>query len=166
MRSTTTIVLLVVSVGILSLLLYSQTAALREQRRQVQELNAKLESKTASLDLQEKCAKQAHEAFKINGFEKDETSAFSNHYNEKLNKCFVQIESHDAKTISGTIYENKTISDAFEGKVYAQYAWHSDKVKKYWEVPPSLCKVTLLSGEERICHSSDEFDALVKQYME
>ena len=110
MRSTTTIVLLVVSVGILILLLYSQTAALREQRRQVQELNAKLESKTASLDLEEKCAKQAHEAFNINGFEKDETAVLLSHYNEKLSKCFVQIESHDAKTIPRTIYENKTVA--------------------------------------------------------
>ncbi len=53
------IVLLTVSVGVLSLLLYSQTIALREQRLHLQELNAKLESisKTASLDLQEKCAR-------------------------------------------------------------------------------------------------------------
>lgn len=57
-------------------------------------------------------------------------------------------------------------SDAFEGKVYANYIWRSDKRKKYWEVTPFDCKVMLLSGEERLCHSSDEFDALVKQYME
>ena len=160
--------LLAVSVGGLSVLLYSQTAALREQRRQVRELTARLESKTASLDLQAKCAKQAHEAFKINGygFEKNEMAVLSNHYNEKLSKCFVLIEDTDAKTVPGIIYENKTVSDAFEGKVYAQYGWHTDKVKKYWEVPPYRCKVMLPSGEEKICHSSDEFDALVKEYME
>lgn len=68
------IVLLIVSVGILGLLLYSQNVALREQRRQVQELKGKLESmsKTTSLDLQEKCAKRAREEFLNLGWEKHE----------------------------------------------------------------------------------------------
>ena len=76
----------------------------------------------------------------------------ANHYNQKLNKCFMQVESSD---VMGT---GKTISDAFEGKVYAVLGLRGDEVKK--------CSVTLPSGEERICHSSEEFDALVKQYME
>jgi len=166
MRNTAT-VLLVVSVGILSVLVYSQTAALRDQRRKVQELNARLESKskTASLDLQEKCAKQAHEAFKLSG-ETTKLANFLNHYNEKLNKCFVQIMSTDVKKSPGTIGTFNSISDAFEGKVYAEYAWFSEKNKEYWEVPPFVCKVTLPSGEEKICHSEYEFDALVKHYME
>jgi hypothetical protein len=164
----TAIVLLIVSVGVLSLLLYSQNAALREQRRHVQELNAKLDSmsKTASLDLQEKCAKQAREAFRFHGLEKEQMADFANHYNQKLNKCFVEVRNTDAKLMPGEIWTFRIISDAFEGKVYAEYHWRTHKGKKYWEVPPVVCKVTLVSGEERICHSSDEFDALVKQYME
>src|SRR6266851_3062813 len=77
--------------------------------------------KTASLDLQEKCARQSQAAFR---------------------------------------------RDGFEGKVYGSYMWRADKVKKYWEVPPIQCTVTLPSGEEKTCHSSDEFDSLVKEYME
>jgi len=114
----TKIILLIVSVGVLGLLLYLQTAALRKQRRYVQELNAKLESmsKTASLNLQEKCAKQAHEQFVNLGWGKHESAVFGNHYNQKLNKCFLQIENTDGEMTW------KTVSDAFEGKVYAQYA--------------------------------------------
>jgi hypothetical protein len=84
------LVLLIVAVGALGLLLYSQTVVVREQQQQIQELKARLESasKTANLDLQEKCAKQAQEAFKSDGFEKEEGALFSNHYNERLNKCF------------------------------------------------------------------------------
>ncbi len=109
-------------------------------------------SKTASLDLQERCAKQAHEEFLNLGWKKHEGAVFANHYNQKLNKCFMQVENSD---VMGTW---TTVSDAFEGKVYAVLGLHGDQIKK--------CSVTLPSGEEKICHSSDEFDALVKQYME
>jgi len=164
----TALVLLTVAVGVLILFVYSQTSIVREQQRQIQKLNAGLESlsKPSSIDLQSKCAKQAQEAFKRDGFEWEKGASFSNHYSVKLDKCFVLVESIDAKTAPGTIFTNKVLSDAFEGKVYAEYMWRSDKVKKYWEVPPLQCSVTLLSGEAKDCHSSDEFDVLVKAYME
>ncbi len=123
-------------------------------------------AQTASLDLQEKCAKQAQQAFKRDGFEKEQLASFSNHYSEKLNKCFVRYDTTDASSTPGIMFVNKVVSDAFEGKVYGEYMWRSDKVKKYWEVPPVQCTVTLPSGEEKTCHSPDEFDTLVKQYME
>jgi hypothetical protein len=161
------VVLLVVAVVVLGLYAYSRNAALQEQRRQVRELTAKLDSvpKTASLELQEKCAKQAREEFKTY-WEGREGADFSNHYNTKLNKCFIRIQYIDSKTARGDIWTYRTLFDAFEGKEYAEYTWKSDKVKKYWEVPPIVCKVTLPSGEEQICHSSEEFDAFVKQYIE
>jgi len=154
------IVLLIISVVVLGLLLRSQIAALREQRRQVQELNSKLESlsKTTSLDLQGKCAQQARERFTFEGFDKHAMANFLSHYNTKLNKCFVQIASTDAK--KPTISTYRTVSDAFEGRVLAEY------MKNWKEASPFVCKVTPLSGEERFCHSDEEFDALVKQYME
>jgi hypothetical protein len=60
----------------------------------------------------------------------------------------------------------KSVSDAYEGRIFASYSWHSDKVKKYWEVPPFQCRVTLLSGVDKTCESSDEFDELIKAYMQ
>lgn len=83
-----------ISVGVLGLLLYSQTSALQEERRRVRELTVQLEStrKAASLDLQEKCAHQAQQEFKMEGLDlsgKNGMSDYSSHYNEKLNKCFV-----------------------------------------------------------------------------
>jgi hypothetical protein len=148
------IILLILFVAVLGLLLYSQTAALREQRRQVQELSAKVESmsKTASLDLQERCAKQAREEFLKLGWARQEAASFMNHYNQKLNKCFMEVEKTDEKG------EWKSVFDAFEGKVYGLFGQGAHG--------GTMCNVTLPSGERRICHSSDEFDALVKQYME
>jgi hypothetical protein len=160
-------VLLAVAVVILCLFAYSQTAALRQQRQQIRELTTKLDSapKTASLELQEKCARQAREEFKTY-WEFRESADFTDHYNTKLNKCFILIQFVDTKTVSGDIWTYKELFDAFEGKDYAEYDWKMDKLKKYWEVPPIVCKVTLPSGEETICRSSDEFNSLVKQYME
>ncbi|MBI3646280.1 MAG: hypothetical protein HY233_09990 [Acidobacteriales bacterium] len=162
----TTIVLLIVFVGVLSLLLYSQTAALREQRRQVQEMNAKLESisKTTSLDLQGKCAKQAQEAFKLRY---PERASFENHYNTKLDKCFMQVAYVDKYGVSVDII------DAFEGKNYAVYTAVFEKGKGS---QLALCNVKLPSDahgeftkllpsfETKECVSRSQFDALVNKY--
>jgi hypothetical protein len=64
------------------------------------------------------------------------------------------------------IITSKNLYDAFEGKEYASYIWSTQKDKKFWEVPPLRCKITLPSGQEKTCHSTEEFDELVKQYME
>jgi hypothetical protein len=63
--------LLMVCVG-LGLLVYRQTTALRELSQQIQQLNIKLASisATAALDFQEKCARQAREEFKLYGLDK------------------------------------------------------------------------------------------------
>jgi Tfp pilus assembly protein PilV len=159
--------LLFVAVVVLGLITYSQRTVLRREREQVRQLNAKLEestSKAATFDRQEKCAQQARAEYRSDGWEKRETAGFTDHFNSKLNKCFMEIEDTDVK--QGTLITTRTLSDAFEGKVYANYIWSSDKKKKYWEVPPVQCKVTLPSGEKKLCHSSDEFDELIKVYME
>ncbi len=66
---------------------------------------AKMESmsKTASFYLQEKCAKQAREEFKLYGLDKHEFAEVSNHYNAKLNKCFMLIGETVTKSVRGEI---------------------------------------------------------------
>jgi hypothetical protein len=122
----------------------------------------------ATLDLQEKCSKQAQIAFDKIGFQERENASFTNHYNVKSNRCLIETEqdavpspfSHDI------FWTYKVVSDAYEGTAFASYAWHSDKVKKYWEMPPVECKVTLPSGDDELCKSSEEFDKMVKIYMQ
>ena len=72
-----------------------------------------------------------------------------------------RFDTTEAKPRDGTVFTNKFLSNAFEGKSFAEYAWRSDKVKKYWEVKPFVCKVTLPSGEDKNCESSDEWEELV-----
>jgi len=160
---------LIVALAVLGYLLHSDNAVLTDQQRQIHELSTKIEAraKTASLELQEKCSKQAREEFVEDGWKKEPMASFANHYNEKMNKCFILIQNTTpTKPADGTFFTGKILLDAFEGKAYGQYDWKSDKVKKYWEVAPFNCKGTLLSGEEKFCHSSDEFDKIVKLYMQ
>ena len=124
----------------------------------------RLASTSKLLDLQAKCSEQARKAFADLGYSKNDVASYENHYNAKLDKCFIHVR-HDART-PGTIWTNRDLFDAFEGKVYGTYMLHTNKVKKYWEVSELKCKVTLPSREKKDCRSEDEFTELAKVYME
>ena len=130
-------------------------------------LNATSLAQQASIELQEKCAKQAKAAFDNMSFQDRTLASFSNHYNVKLNRCFIETEQDIViyPSAPDIIWTYKFVTDAYEGKDFGSYVWHTDKVKKYWEVPPVQCQVTLPSGEEKLCKSSDEFDDLIKVYI-
>ena len=86
---------LIVTVTILGYLLHSHNAVLVDQQRQIHALNTKIEekTKTASLELQDKCSKQAREEYAENGWKKEPIASFTNHFHAKMNKCFMLIES-------------------------------------------------------------------------
>jgi hypothetical protein len=122
--------------------------------------------KAATLDLQDKCARQAHETFKNLGWDKEPLAGYGNHYHVGLNKCFILIYNTSSDSSdSGRLTTVKLLLDAFEGATYGDYEWDSEKDKKYWEVKPYICDITLPSGESTHCQSQDEFDEVVKTYM-
>ncbi len=95
-----------------------------------QEMNTNLGSDIA---MQSKCATRATEFYKQSGYDKDsETipSIYTNHWNKKLSKCFIQITSTSLK--DGFIMID--VFDAFEGKQYATYNGYD----------PSTCNTTKL----------------------
>jgi hypothetical protein len=92
-------------------------------------------------------------------------AGYENHYNETMNKCVIAI-SDTEPSAGGTFYTSRTVFDAIEGKTYGEYIWQSDKVKKFWEVAPLMCRVTDANGEEHKCKSDDEFKQLLKPYMD
>lgn len=120
----------------------------------------------ASLDLQEKCSKQARLQFNNDGWGSVKLAFFTNHYNEKLNKCFIWVTATTFDKSTGRTGNSQYLEDAFEGKVFGNYIWIEDKVKKYWEVPPIECDMILQTGEKKICASSDEFEELANNYMQ
>src|SRR5664279_1624118 len=162
--------ILVLGVAGLAFQLHRQQLTIRQQQVRLAELTTKIavseaNAKSNSLEYREKCAEQARKAFHNLGYKPNDTAEYENHYNTKLNKCFVFVQNTDA-THAPTIWTNKTLLDAYELKPYAEYSWHTVKDKKYWEVPPFMCKVVLPSGDEKLCESDNGFDELIKTYME
>lgn len=153
-----------VCVGVLGVLLYRQTASLREQRRQVQELNAKLTSvsRAVDFDLQARCAKQASDVWKTGGWDRKKLATYSSHYNDKLQKCFMRIDTSTEESGADVTFE--TVMDAFESKGYAEFIWKVDH--NSGDSKSMRCSAILPTGEAITCTSPEEFDALVKQYME
>jgi hypothetical protein len=86
-----------------------------------QELSKNLDNDIA---MQTKCADRAALFYKQGDYE-DNPQGFSNsyinHWNKKLGKCFVQINSSSIKDDSVSI----DVFDAFEGKHYAMYMGHN-----------------------------------------
>ena len=171
--------ILAVTVCLLAFRLHSQSSTLQRQSLTIADLQQKqsatdlkpasaIETRpvTGSLEDQGKCAKQAAETFKADwGSKKGFPSpTFQSHYSAKLGRCFVR---ENVTEMYGHVPSNSAyIVDAFENKTLGKYLWMNTEGKQYWEVAPKHCTVTLPTGEEEICHSSDEFDELSKAYME
>jgi hypothetical protein len=120
----------------------------------------------ATLDQQAKCADQARRAFADLGYGRKVMAGYQSHYDTRLNKCFIEVSNTDTQVSPGTIWTFRSVQDAFEGKQYGTYAWHTEKDKKYWEVAPFECEVLLPSGEQQFCTSDREFTMLIGIYME
>lgn len=117
-------------------------------------------------ELQEHCGKRAQEIFKqengngiTNTKDGQALTGYTNHYNKKLNKCFV------LQTTTDLSYKNKqekkssstliTLYDVNENKDYGSFFMRDD------DAQPFVCSVL-----EQACHSKAEWDALIKPYME
>ncbi|HSP17277.1 MAG TPA: hypothetical protein VLV78_21215 [Thermoanaerobaculia bacterium] len=161
------IAILCVAVIALAILLNREFTHLRQVEHAVQQLNSNKAQETASesLELQAKCSAQARKEFEYEGLAKKDMAGYESHYSPELKRCFVATSLTDAKTNPKVIWTTRSVYDAFEGKEYATYVWHTVEGKKYWEVPPFQCEVTLPSGEKKICHSDDEFNELIQPYM-
>ena len=150
----------------LSAIINRQQQTIAQQQQQLASLAAAKASRQEAFAMQEKCAAEADKVFrelgyKLNGSTDSVTDVLQSHFNPERNKCFMTIETlnHD-----GT--QTRFLLDAFEQREYAEYFWMVDSVKKYWENPPKICKEIPLSGDEQVCHSDDEYKAIVKRYME
>jgi len=150
--------LVTVAVGVLGLVAYSQQQKLTELRKQ---------SHVASLEFQDRCAKQARELFRSEGWTEEQNASFENHYNEKMNKCFITERSLSKwNSDDDTIFISRSLADAFEKKSYATYGWRSVKGETAAAVLPFVCYVTPPSGEQKKCYSEKEYDELVKVYLQ
>jgi hypothetical protein len=116
--------------------------------------------------LQVQCGKQCKEYFDKeygNGFinwgsGEQLTSNYTDHYNKKLNKCFIQITSIEVvKNIENKFKRivTKTLFDLNENNKYASFIQFEN------DNEPVNCRIL-----EEYCNSIKEWDSLVKPYME
>ncbi len=115
-------------------------------------------------ELQEKCGKQSREMFREefgNGIvyknEQKITSDYTNHYNKKLNKCFLLVNLiNHIKNRENKIEKNrlKMLFDLHERKEYGAVLIFDNG---------ELDSCSIL---DQICKSEQEWDLLVKHYME
>jgi hypothetical protein len=114
-------------------------------------------------ELQERCGKRSAELFKEhygNGTSNNEDdqmiSVYTNHYNKKLNKCFMLVTTTTFPKKKGNIpLIMKNIWDINENKEYASF----DRNRNL----PTPITCTVL---DKICSSENQWDLLVKPYME
>jgi len=118
------------------------------------ELTVKLQK--ANLDLQEKCAQAAAAYIRSDRADRDTVSlTYSNHYNLRLNHCFIQSKS----SLLSNLYTQVSsyVTDAYEGTLVANVS----EITLKNEAPQITCSIA-----GRACHSRKEFDESIKQFME
>ncbi len=122
---------------------------------------SKQQVKESNIYLQTQCSNQAEKAFKDIGFPQkgDVSELYTPHYNQKLNKCFIEIDTSTQDGIWNELY------DANELKIYASIGetsfnpetficvFNQKDPQDYNHTVPFNCK-------------SDDFDNFVKPYME
>ncbi len=140
---------------------------------------AKTSLNTFDVDLQTKCASSAKTFFEyyIPDPQERQNDEYSNHFNTKLNKCFVLVKKPTLPyaTSGGNLYE-KDLYDAIEKKQYGRYEWQSKSSVFSRDGFLAACAMfpegdsnnfKLCSPQNKDFDSSEmEFDNFVKGYME
>lgn len=117
-------------------------------------------------ELQKKCGKQCEEYFNkeygngiINKGDGEQLiSNYTNHYNKKLNKCYILITSTEFIRNMENKIESiriKTLFDLNENREYGSFIQFENNNK------PINCRIL-----EKYCNSEKEWDLLVKPHME
>jgi len=120
-----------------------------------------------TLDLQRKCAEQAVQMFpkyikdiQLNLTNHDVPAEYINHYNKKYQKCFMLVRFSNELFGSHSIATNRRVIDAFEGSRFAEYKSINGSSN------PDVCEILLPEGNKEKCESSEQFDELIRIFME
>jgi hypothetical protein len=123
-------------------------------------------SAATDFNLQEKCSNAAKSWAREN-FPGDKHTIFldeTNHYNRKMNKCFVVIEHHEGSEHPGFWYNYISLWDVFENTKYGEFN-EAHLVDSH--DPNANPKVQVYGCEVygTKCKSLDEFNNLTRSYL-
>jgi hypothetical protein len=121
------------------------------------------------LELSGRCAMQSEKTFQALGYRRDgvqppgsntgpEGVTLENHYNQRLNKCFMLIVQAG---YTKKFYEQRFLLDAFEGRAYGDYFRNGSG-----QEAQVVCTLTPIGEPQRHCRSEEEFNAFVATYMQ
>jgi hypothetical protein len=109
--------------------------------------------------LQEQCGKRCEEYFKnengngtINDKEQFGNVSYQSHYNRKMNKCLILLNEKGIKKNNDKIYKMNTLLDVNEKKKFGFFY--------------NFGTLTFCDVLEKKCKSEEEWNSLVKPYME
>jgi hypothetical protein len=165
--------ILVALAGLLVVCSGCDTDRINKLEKENADLKAAVDRKNAATDLnlQEKCSAAARNWFSEN-YRRERTTVFldeTNHFNKKLNKCFVVVENHENDENKLTFvlwswYNNIQLWDVFENSRYADFTeshtTFTPSLKRPDEDTVDECEV---AGTK--CKSLDEFNNLTRSYM-
>jgi len=128
------------------------TKKVEEQSKQVEALSKKREQDIAKqdMDLQEECSKITSEYIKKTDFSNISHVNYTNHYNKKLNKCFMHLTAggNGEKYIEG-------LYDINENKQYGYFVG--------LDIDNGYIKCIVNNNQ---CYSKSQWESLAKPYME
>jgi hypothetical protein len=135
------------------------------------DLKAKVEKQDTALvyDLQAKCSKDARAWFNEN-WSRDKNTIlldFTNHYDAKLNKCFILVEHHyksDFAGPGGNSWTNEmSLTDVQQNAKLAYFVEnHITNLKPQLNTHEEVISCNVLDKE---CKTGDEFNNLFSHYM-
>jgi hypothetical protein len=124
----------------------------------------------ADVTSQRMCADQAEHVFTSEGWRLDGgvvngiIATYTNHYNARLNRCFMMLATTSVNSADKSISKSFTVADAFEGTVYGTYY---DMTSQGDYIPHVMqCNLSVPNRPEITCHSTTEWQSLVAPYIE
>jgi hypothetical protein len=127
---------------------------------QKQRLDA--QATTAKWEKEQQCSKSAADFFNGSTLSESNVSAgYDNHFNHKLNKCFIFVKKTSSQ--GGSLFLYKILMDVNGGTSSALGEYDKEVrtgVADYM-VKPFVCRML-----DKYCKTDEEFDAFVKSYME
>lgn len=154
------LLLLAATVG-LGVLAGQQAATIKEQQGQLAAASDR--RKAELLAMQTQCANQAKLTYSELGYKPKDRAYYRNHFNSRLNKCMLYTESQPSDETGS--WDNKALIDVAENNELGSLAWLRFPQSGKSE-PPYLCHVQSDSAVRQSCKSDDEYEKLVKAYME
>jgi hypothetical protein len=119
--------------------------------------------------LQQRCNRQAERVVAGSGWKQSDdpvngiVESYRDHYNARLSRCFILFKSIITDMTTRDTRKSYSLRDAFEQATYAEY-FESDLPG--FNPLVSTCSLTMPNEEPVVCHSSEEWNRLVKPYIE